>query len=147
MKSIPTAFLDVLFVLIFFLFFLIAVDKSKEDTPQPKQYSEFIVTVTWDQNKNSDIDTWAMRIGNQDSQTGFNRRENDVFILHNDNTSMKYGQVGDKILEKAVETLTIESIIADNYMLSVHGYRIKEPTEVTVTLQKTNPFSTILSPT
>jgi hypothetical protein len=89
-----------------------------------------------------------MRHGNKRSITGFNRRENDVFILHNDNTSRDYGNVEGKNLEDAVETLSIERIKADTYYFSLHGYRIeneKNEIAVKVEFEKLKPYKIIYS--
>jgi len=99
---------------------------------------------------NADIDTWALRVDNPASITGFTRRENDVFILHNDNTSREYGQIDGEILEEARETLTIERIKEGEYIFALHGYRVPpdaEPVEVTLEFQKSRPYSHIFKKT
>jgi hypothetical protein len=89
-----------------------------------------------------------MRHENKKSLTGFNRRENDVFILHNDNTSRDYGNIEGEKLEEARETLSIERIKADTYYFSLHGYRIKNTDKkiaVKVELEKLKPYKLIYS--
>ena len=91
---------------------------KKEETPTPPPLAEFILTVHWDVELNADIDTWALRVDNPESITGFTRRENDVFILHNDNTSSQYGQIDGEVLDEARETLTIEKVKEGEYIFA-----------------------------
>jgi hypothetical protein len=141
--KIPICFLDIILILLVCMILLYNPITKKEETPTPPQVSEFILNVSWSIEHNADVDTWAIRVGNPDSITGYKRRENDVFILHNDNTSREYGQVDGKNLEEARETLTIERIKDGDYIFSLQGYRIpktESPVEVTVEFQKSSPY-------
>lgn len=148
MIKLPTALLDLfliqlLNIIILWVLSVILISLEDQSPPQPKNYSEFIITVTWDISLNADVDTWAMRKGNPNSKTGYKARENDVFILHNDNTSYAYGIVNGRRLRIAKETLTIERIVADKYLFSLQGFRIPdryEPVEATVHIQKVSPY-------
>ena len=108
--KIPICFLDIILILLVCMILLYNPVTKKEEVPAPPPIAEFILNVYWDSKLNADIDTWALRVDNPESITGFTRRENDVFILHNDNTSRDYGQIDGEILEEARETLTIEKI-------------------------------------
>ena len=148
--KIPICFLDIILILLVCMILLYNPVTKKEETPTPPQTAEFILNVHWDAKLNADIDTWALRVDNPLSVTGFNQRENDVFILHNDNTSSLYGQVDDKLLEEARETLTIETIKEGEYIFALHGYRVPpdaEPVEVTIEFQKSTPYSHIFKKT
>lgn len=147
MKAIPTPFIDMLFILVAFLLLMIAPETKKQQ-PQQKPISEFIISITWPSDANSDVDGWIMRRGNPDSKTGYSRRENDVFILHNDNTSAIYGQIDGESLPISRETITIERIKADQYLLSLHGFNIRtldNSVKVQIELCKSNPFQVVFS--
>ena len=121
---------------------LYSPDQKKNEEAAPKSRSEFILNVSWDAKLDADVDTWALRVESPESRTGFNRRENDVFILHNDNTNAEYGMIDGQLLDEARETLTIERIQTGEYVFSLHGYRIApgEAVTVTVELQKCSPY-------
>ena len=143
---IPICFLDMVLILLVCMILLYNPITKKEEKPTPVQLAEFILNVYWDAKLNADIDTWALRVDNPASITGFTRRENDVFILHNDNTSAQYGQVDGEMLEEARETLTIEKVKEGEYIFAIHGYRVPldvEPIEVTIEFQKSRPYSHI----
>jgi len=140
---IPICFLDMVLILLVCMILLYNPITKKEETPAPPPTAEFILNVSWPIEDDADIDTWGLRVDNPDSITGFTRRENDVFILHNDNTSSGYGAIDGTTLLEARETMTIETIKDGEYMFSLHGYRINpdvEPVTVTVEFQKSRPF-------
>jgi len=142
--KIPICFLDIILILLVCMILLYNPVTKKEEVPTPPQMAEFILNVSWGSGLDADIDTWAIRIDNPSSITGFSRRENDVFILHNDNTSRQYGQIDGEDLEEARETLTIERIKEGEYIFALHGYRVPpdvEPVEVIVEFQKSRPYS------
>ncbi len=142
----PICFLDIILILLVCMILLYNPVTKKEEQPTPPQTAEFILNVSWDSSTDADIDTWAIRVGNPKSVTGYKRRENDVFILHNDNTSSQYGRVDGQNLEEARETLTIERIKEGDYILSLHGYRVPSnvsPVEVTIEFQKSSPYKHI----
>ena len=143
-----TSFIDLFLILLFtfvVLWFLstLLISVKDQETPSPKHRAEYIVTVTWDNAKNCDVDTWMMRDGYPESICGYRRREVDVFILHNDNTSSSYGFVNGKPLKRALETLSIEQIVSGKYLLSLHGYRITQPVTVSVRVERTSPYKTL----
>jgi len=147
---IPICFLDMVLILLVCMILLYNPITKKEEEPAPPPTAEFIMNVSWPAEDDADIDTWALRVDNPQSVTGFTRRENDVFILHNDNTSRNYGSVEGVELIQARETMTIETIKDGEYMFSLHGYRISpdvEPVLVTVELQKSRPFKHIFRKT
>ena len=147
---IPICFLDMVLILLVCMILLYNPVTKEEETPAPPATAEFILNVRWSVDDNADIDTWALRVDNPDSVTGFTRRENDVFILHNDNTSAQYGTIEGEPLKEARETLTIETIKDGEYMFSLHGYRVNsevEPVSVTVEFMKSRPFKHIFSKT
>lgn len=142
----PICFLDIILILLVCMILLYNPISKKEEQPTPPQTAEFILNVSWDVKSNADIDTWAIRTDNPKSICGYTRRENDVFILHNDNTSRSYGQVDGEDLEEARESLTIERIKEGDYIFSLHGYRVPAnaaPVEVTIEFQKSSPFKHI----
>jgi len=144
--KIPICFLDIILILLVCMILLYNPVTKKEEQPTPPQTAEFILNVSWDAEDNADVDTWAIRVDTPQSVTGYTRRENDVFILHNDNTSSQYGQIDGQLLEEARESLTIERIKSGDYIFSLHGYRIPpdvEPVKVTVEFQKSTPYKHI----
>lgn len=114
--------------------------------PAPPQNSNIKIVITWPIETNADVDLWAKRELNQNSITGYWRRENDVFILHNDNTSNQYGSVDGKTLDIAREEMTIEKPVPDKYYFSLHGYNLRQNKEVAVQVQiyQANPYNVIL---
>ena len=147
---IPICFLDMVLILLVCMILLYNPITKKKEEPSPPPTAEFIFNVSWPAENDADIDTWGLRVDNPDSITGFMRRENDVFILHNDNTSRQYGSVEGMELTQARETMTIETIKDGEYMFSLHGYRVPldvEPVLVTVELQKSRPFKHIFRKT
>ena len=147
---IPICFLDMVLILLVCMILLYSPITKKEEEPAPPATAEFIFNVSWPIEDNADIDTWGLRVDNPASITGFMRRENDVFILHNDNTSSAYGAIDGVTLLEARETMTIETIKDGEYMFSLHGYRVNhdaEPVIVTVELQKSRPFKHIFRKT
>jgi len=147
---IPICFLDMVLILLVCMILLYNPITKKKEEPAPPPTAEFILNVSWPIKDDADIDTWGFRVENPSSITGFTRRENDVFILHNDNTSRQYGQVDGKDLKEARETMTIERIKDGEYMFSLHGYRVGaevEPVSVTVEFQKSRPFKHIFRKT
>ena len=147
---IPTCFLDIVLILLIFMIILYSPEVKKSEEETPKSYAEFILNVSWKSDLNADIDTWAMRTDNPDSVTGYTRRENDVFILHNDNTSSQYGEVDGQTLKESREVLTIETVKQGEYLFSLHGFRVPMEVgsvEVTVELQKSRPYKHIFKKT
>jgi len=142
----PICFLDIILILLVCMILIYNPISKKEEQPTPPQTAEFILNVSWSSDNNADIDTWAIRVENPESITGYKRRENDVFILHNDNTSSQYGRVDGQNLEEARETLTIERLKEGDYIFSLHGYRVPanaDPVEVTIEFQKSSPYKHI----
>lgn len=144
--KIPICFLDIILILLVCMILLYNPVTKKEEVPAPVPRAEFILNVSWKSSDDADIDTWAIRVDNPASITGYTRRENDVFILHNDNTSSQYGEIDGEELEEARETLTIERIKSGDYIFSLHGYRVPpdvEPVEVSIEFQKSSPYKHI----
>tara|TARA_R110002020_G_scaffold391881_1_gene602255 strand:+ start:285 stop:857 length:573 start_codon:yes stop_codon:yes gene_type:complete len=147
---IPICFLDMVLILLVCMILLYNPITKKKEEPAPPPTAEFILNVSWPAENDADIDTWGFRADNPASITGFTRRENDVFILHNDNTSRQYGAVEGIELTQARETMTIETIKDGEYMFSLHGYRVPPDVErvlVTVEFQKSRPFKHIFRKT
>lgn len=151
--KLNTAFLDLFLTLLFcfiilWVLALVLISEQKTEDSAPKLDSKFTIITKWEASLDCDVDLWAQRQGNLNSLTGFSRRENDVFILHNDNTSSNYGAVDEQVLEEATETLTIEQIKEDQYHISLHGFRIPvESVQVSVKVFRNKPFMLICEKT
>lgn len=151
MRRLPTSFLDLFllllttYVVLFILSVLLISKEDKETSVEDVMIQDrgIVVSIEWPTEDNSDVDLWASRQSNKESLTGYMRRENDVFVLSNDNTSSNYGAVGDKKLEFANENIYIQNAVPDRYHISLHGYNIRtqsRTTDVKVLVYQSKPY-------
>ena len=149
-----TVFIDLfllllLQILVMFLMAIIIVGEN-EAVPQPDQDVYIMIEYTWNSEDNSDIDGWARRNSDDRNICFFKSRENDVFILHNDNTGISYGTVDGRPLRYAQEKIEINTQIIegeDNFFeFSLHGYRVPQRLDssvVHVSIYQTSPYKKI----
>ncbi len=147
------AFLDLLFcTLVGFVFLficaflLITTEKKKADI---KTKAEFIITLTWADSNESDVDVWLEDpLGNV---LYFSAKE--VGLMHLDRDDL--GRLNDRITLKDgtwvsynhnQEIVTIRGFIPGEWVLNVHLYRMdgKEPVPVEIKMDKLNPYETII---
>jgi hypothetical protein len=144
-----TAFLDILFntllcfaALFVFSFILISPEKKK-NTVAVK--ADFMITVTWNKDIDDDVDTYVEDpAGNL---VAFMRREQGLMHLDRDDLGHRNDTIdtpnGPVEYRENREIVTLRGFIPGEYVVNVHMYmkRDQKPTEVTVVLEKLNPYS------
>jgi|TARA_R110000824_G_scaffold10866_1_gene47578 hypothetical protein len=146
------SFLDLLFntllcfAALFALSFLLINPSKKDKNVEVK--AEFIITVTWPDELNNDVDTYV-----EDPQgrlVAFMRREEGLMHLDRDDVGrfndLLTTPFGDVEYKENREVVTLRGSIPGEYVVNVHMYtrRSKEiETPVTIQLDKINPFQII----
>jgi hypothetical protein len=143
-----TPFLDLLFnaligfVMLFFLAFMLIQPKAKTGDIVTK--AEFVITVTWEDNSEDDVDTWLQDpLGNI---LYFGQR--DIGMAHLDRDDL--GALHDVVMLQDGRTVeypynqeltTIRGFIEGEWTLNLHMYNKRDPnpTEVMVRIDKLNP--------
>jgi hypothetical protein len=143
-----TSFLDLLFntlvgfVMLFIIaFLLISPIKKKKDI---EQKAEYVITVTWPNGFNDDVDTWLQ----DPAEKLMSFRSKEIGLMHLDRDDL--GHLNDNQHVPGIgiinypynrEITTIRGIMPGEYILNIHMYRKegKTPVPVTVTLEKLNP--------
>ena len=146
------SFLDLLFntVLCFAALFalsLILINPSKQDK-NVEVKAEFIITVTWPNDLNNDVDTYV-----EDPQgrlVAFMRREEGLMHLDRDDGG-KFNDIlstpfGDVEYNENREVVTLRGTIEGEYVVNVHMYMQRSEqgaTPVRIQLDKINPFQIV----
>ena len=146
------SFLDLLFntLLCFAALFalsFILMNPSKQDK-NVEVKAEFIITVTWPNELNNDVDTYV-----EDPQgrlVAFMRREEGLMHLDRDDVG-KFNDIlstpfGDVEYNENREVVTLRGTVEGEYVVNVHMYmqRSQEsPTPVRIQLDKINPFQIV----
>jgi len=152
------AFTDLLFNLLIgftsllLIAFLLINPIAEEGIIDPR--SEFIITMQWEDTSGLDIDLWIK--GPQNVIVGFPQKDGAYIVLERDDL----GDANDiilvnetaKVIERNLETISINAIVPGEYFVSVHNYStaiedVEEeyPTKVRVDLMDTNPFKLMAS--
>jgi len=143
-----TSFLDLLFntlvgfVLLFIIAFLLINPSIKKADIKTK--AEFVITVTWSDNSQDDVDTWLQ----DPAGNVLHFRQKDVGLAHLDRDDL--GKINDTItlddgrrVEYAhnQELTTIRGFLTGEWVLNVHMYNKRDanPTLVEVRIDKLNP--------
>lgn len=143
-----TSFLDLLFntlvgfVFLFIISFLLINPSIKKADIKTK--AEFVITVTWNDNSQDDVDTWLQDpVGNV-----LHFKQKDVGLAHLDRDDL--GQINDTIILDDgrrikylhnQELTTIRGFLTGEWVLNVHMYNKRDanPTLVEVRIDKLNP--------
>lgn len=154
------AFTDLLFNLLIgftsllLIAFLLINPIAEEGKIDPR--SEFIITSSWADDSGIDIDLWIK--GPDDTIVGFSSKDGRYMILERDDL----GDTNDLIvlngetmlIERNLETVSINGIVPGEYIVTVHNYSTHEksddeeyPTKVTIDIMDMNPFSLDMSRT
>ena len=149
------AFLDFLFntLLCFVALFAVAllVINPNQDDKKIDVKAEFIITATWPGDMNDDIDLYV-----EDPNGNivyFKRQEAGLMHLDRDDMGMSSDRVETDVgiieYNDNIEVVTIRGTIPGEYVVNLHSYtkREEELTSVLVTVDKINPFRTIVSKT
>jgi hypothetical protein len=144
-----TAFLDILFntllcfVALFVFAFILISPEKKKSTIAVK--ADFMITVTWNKDLDDDVDTYVEDpAGNL---VAFMRREEGLMHLDRDDLGHRNDTVmtpaGPIEYKNNREMVTLRGFMPGEYVVNVHMYMKRElaPTEVTVVLEKLNPYS------
>ena len=134
------------FAALFALSFIL-INPSKEDK-NVEVKAEFIITVTWPNDLNNDVDTYV-----EDPQgrlVAFMRREEGLMHLDRDDVG-KFNDIlstpfGDVEYDENREVVTLRGTVEGEYVVNVHMYMQRseqQPTPVRIQLDKINPFQIV----
>ena len=141
-------FTDLLFnaLLGFTFLFLVAImfmnPEAKTGIIDPK--AEYIITITWGDNRPEDIDTWVEDpegrvIWFRNTEAGLLHLDRDDRGLLNDTITIN----GEEVLNPLnQEVVTLRGVVKGEYVVNVHYYNdegTKKPVDVNVRLVKVNP--------
>jgi len=143
-----TSFLDLLFntlvgfVFLFIIAFLLINPSTKKADIKTK--AEFVITVTWSDNSQDDVDTWLQ----DPAGNVLHFRQRDVGLAHLDRDDL--GKLNDTITLEGgrrveyphnQELTTIRGFITGEWVLNVHMYNKRDanPILVEVRIDKLNP--------
>lgn len=143
-----TSFLDLLFntlvgfVLLFIMAFLLINPMAKDADIKTK--AEFVITVTWNDTSQDDVDTWLQ----DPAGNTLHFRQKDIGLAHLDRDDL--GMINDSITLPDGRTIaythnqeltTIRGFITGEWVLNIHMYKKRDPapTVVEVRIDKLNP--------
>ena len=143
-----TSFLDLLFntlvgfVFLFIIAFLLINPSIKKADIKTK--AEFVITVTWSDNSQDDVDTWLQ----DPAGNVLHFRQRDVGLAHLDRDDL--GKINDTLIlddgrrveyPHNQELTTIRGFLTGEWVLNVHMYKKRDanPTLVEVRIDKLNP--------
>jgi len=149
------AFLDLLFnaLLCFVALFAVAIiiASPEEDDGKVDVKAEFIITASWSIDADDDIDLYVEDpIGNivyfKNQEAGLMYLDRDDLGNASDRIEAEYMAIEN---EDNREIVTIRGSMSGQYVVNIHAYRKRNevPVPVLVTVEKINPFSTIVSRT
>jgi hypothetical protein len=133
-----------------FALLMMVKSESKQDK-QVETRAEFLITVTWPNNFDDDVDTYVEDpAGNV---VAFNRREGGLMHLDRDDFGVSNDKVTvngkDIFFKENRETVSLRGFIPGEYVVNTHVYRRNDggekPIPVTVRLEKTNPYSNVIT--
>ncbi|MEJ2760980.1 MAG: hypothetical protein P8126_05430 [Gammaproteobacteria bacterium] len=140
-------FTDLLFnaLLGFTFLFLVAImfmnPQAKTGIINPK--AEYILTITWPDNTNDDIDVWVedpagQKIWYRNPEAGLINLDRDDRGMLNDTIIIDRKKVANPLNQ---EVVTIRGIVKGEYIVNLHYYAsgTKKPVPVNVRLAKVNP--------
>ena len=147
------AFLDLLFntllcfAALFVLSFILINPSKKENNIKAK--ADFMITVTWNKDLDDDVDTYVEDpVGNL---VAFMRREEGLMHLDRDDLGHRNDTIntpnGPIEYKDNREIVTLRGFFPGEYVVNVHMYMKREiaPTEVTIVLEKLNPYMIIMA--
>jgi len=152
------AFIDLLFNLLIgftsllLIAFLLINPVADEGVVNPR--AEFLITMSWLDTSGIDLDIWIE--GPNKTIVGFPQKDGAFIILERDdlgdnNDTFVINGV-EQLVERNLETVSINAIVPGEYFVSVHNYNSavendeeEYPTPVTVDLMDLEPYSLVLS--
>lgn len=145
-------FTDLLFnaLLGFTFLFLVAImfmnPVAKKGIIDPK--AEYIITITWDDNRPDDVDTWVEDPGGQliwfrNREAGLIHLDRDDRGMVNDTLSINGQEIANPLNQ---EVITIRGVVPGEYVINLHYYasETQQPVNVNIEIAKVNPWLEIL---
>jgi transcriptional regulator of met regulon len=129
--------------------FVMAFALMNQNKKMPDVKGAYIITVTWDENFDDDVDTYVL--DPEGKLVFFQRREDGLMHLdrddlgkRNDTVSTQFGQI---VYKENREIVTLRGTSRGEYVVNVHLYRRNDaqntkPIEVTIQLDKISPTYT-----
>lgn len=139
------------FVCLFMFAMLMIVKSESKQEKSIETRAEFLITVTWPNDFDDDVDTYVEDpAGNI---VAFNRREGGLMHLDRDDFGISNDKVTvnnkDIFFKENRETVSLRGFIPGEYVVNTHVYRRNagddKPIPVTVRLEKTNPYSNVIT--
>ncbi len=148
------SFIDLLFNLLLFFVLLVFIqpEAAKKNDNNTKVKCEFLVTATWSNDSPNDVDLYLQEpsqniiyFSNRD--TGLSNLDRDDLGYLNDTVKLPSGE--DIVLHQNKEVITIRGTMPGEYVVNSHMFanRNMEPTSVTVTVEKMNPYGVVFTKT
>ena len=148
--SSGTGFLDMLFntlmcfVVLFAISFMQITKRQNAEAEIKKPKAEFLITITWENNYDNDVDTWLEDpLGNV---MWFRYRNIGLMHLDRDDRGILDDRVmsvdGEEIRYQYNQEITsIRGFVPGEWVLNIHMYAMREqkPSHVTVRMDKLNP--------
>ena len=135
------------FAALFVLSFILINPSKKENNIKAK--ADFMITVTWNKDLDDDVDTYVEDpVGNL---VAFMRREEGLMHLDRDDLGHRNDTIntpnGPIEYKDNREIVTLRGFVPGEYVVNVHMYMKREiaPTEVTIVLEKLNPYMIIMA--
>lgn len=151
------AFIDLLFnilvgfVFLFLVAFLMINPVAKKNEIKAK--AEFMITMEWPDSDTNDMDLWMQdplgnRLGFRNKEAGLMNLDRDDLGSSNDTVTVNGEEIS---VEGNKETVSIRGIVAGEYLVSGHLYRVNgdlpKPIPVRVEVIKINPYKIIYQQT
>ena len=143
------SFLDLLFnfllattVLLVIAVCFIITEKNEADI---KTKAEFVITMTWNEDYNNDVDIWVQ--DPLENLLWFRKKEVGLMHLDRDDVGNRDDiTISGEVIKINQEIVTIRGNTEGEWIINVHLYkqRIKQPTNVKVTLIKLNPKAILI---
>lgn len=147
-RGIPVGFLDFALNLVCILLVLFVISNQeppkKDNAPPIQPKAEFLITMTWDDNSQDDIDLY---VRGPDGQIVFFKSKAAAYMfLDHDDTSLN-DHVDGKDIPSRVEIVTVRAIVPGQYTVNAHVYEKRsgpdDRAHVKFRVLKLNPFSIV----
>lgn len=152
-NGVPAPFLDMAFGVLFVFLAIIIIstvdDPKKQNDPAPVPKAEFLITLTWDDGSQDDIDLYVR--APDGSIVYFRNKQTPLAFLDTDNTGLSNAVQSPDGSYVAIpsrqEVVTIRAIVPGEYVVNAHFYRKSSApgfvNHAKMTLVKLNPYSAV----
>ncbi len=131
------------FIVMFVIVLAMVASKLQTMEKTPEIKGEFLITMTWQQESDDDVDLWVENPAGQiisfvNKTAGFMTLERDDYGHRNDSDSN-----GVLIYNENREIVIIRKVMPGEYIVNAHLYHKSsgEPARITMTLEKITPYS------